>query len=156
SQYGAWMFPVFRLLAKLRFLRGSVFDVFGRTQERKKQRALIVEYETTLHDLLARLEPDTHALCVQIASVPDEIRGFGHVMERHLQAAKAKEAKLIAALHAPAERAAASALATTHALTTPFGDRAVMQTFLRGLLACPPCFPRCLRWPTSAAEMHCP
>jgi indolepyruvate ferredoxin oxidoreductase len=108
SQYGAWMFPAFRVLAKLRFLRGGLFDIFGYAEERRLERARIGEYEATLRNLLARLDRDTHALCVQIAAIPEEIRGFGHVRQRHLKAAKAKEAELIAALRAPAaERAAA-------------------------------------------------
>jgi len=108
SQYGAWMFPAFRVLAKLRFLRGGSFDIFGRTEERRTERARIGEYETTLRNLLAGLDHDKHALCVQIAAIPEEIRGFGHVKERHLKAAKAKEAELIAALRAPAEGRAAA------------------------------------------------
>jgi indolepyruvate ferredoxin oxidoreductase len=108
SQYGAWMFPAFRVLAKLRFLRGGLFDIFGYAEERRLERARIGEYEATLRNLLARLDRDTHALCAQIAAIPEEIRGFGHVRQRHLKAAKAKEAELIAALRAPAaERAAA-------------------------------------------------
>ena len=108
AQYGAWMFPAFRLLAKLRFLRGGAFDIFGRTQERKTERALIGEYEATMRDLLARLDRDTHAICVQIAAIPEEIRGYGHVKERHLKAAKAKQAELVASLRAPAQGRAAA------------------------------------------------
>jgi indolepyruvate ferredoxin oxidoreductase len=108
SQYGAWMFPAFRVLAKLRFLRGGLFDIFGHSEERRTERARVGEYETTLRDLLARLDRDKHALCVQIATIPEEIRGFGHVRQRHLKAAKAKEAELIAALRAPAGGRAAA------------------------------------------------
>jgi indolepyruvate ferredoxin oxidoreductase len=108
SQYGAWLFPAFRVLAKLRFLRGGLFDIFGHTEERRAERALIGEYETTMRNLLAGLDRDKHALCVQIAAIPEEIRGFGHVRQRHLKAAKAKEAELIAALRAPAEGRAAA------------------------------------------------
>jgi indolepyruvate ferredoxin oxidoreductase len=111
SQYGEWIFPAFRLLAKLRFLRGGVFDIFGHSEERRDERARIDEYEATLRDLLARLDRDTHALCVQIAAIPEEIRGFGHVRLRHVKAAKAKEAELIAALRAPAEERTSAVVA---------------------------------------------
>jgi indolepyruvate ferredoxin oxidoreductase len=107
-EYGPWMFTAFKLLAKLRFLRGGALDIFGRTEERRTERALIGEYEKTIDELLAKLSPDNHALAVQIARIPEEIRGFGHVKERHLKAAKEKEAKLLAAFRTPvASRAAA-------------------------------------------------
>ena len=108
SRYGAWMFPAFEVLAKLRFLRGGLFDIFGHTEERRAERARIAEYEATLHGLLAGLDRNTHALCVRIAAIPEEIRGFGHVRQRHLKAARAKEAELIAALRALAEERAAA------------------------------------------------
>ena len=108
SQYGAWVYPVFGVLAKLRFLRGGAFDIFGRTEERRTERALIGEYEATVRELLQRLDRDAHAVCVQIASIPEEIRGYGHVKERHLQAARAKQAELVAALRAPAAGRAAA------------------------------------------------
>jgi len=99
---------VFRVLAKLRFLRGGLFDIFGHTEERRAERALIGEYETTMRNLLAGLDRDKHALSVQIAAIPEEIRGFGHVRQRHLKAAKAREAELIEALRAPVEGRAAA------------------------------------------------
>jgi len=108
KEYGPWMFTAFRLLAKLRFLRGGPLDVFGRTEERRTERRLIEDYAKQIDELLAKLTPDNHALAVQIASIPEEIRGYGHVKERHLHAAKAKEAKLLEAFRNPqAARAAA-------------------------------------------------
>jgi indolepyruvate ferredoxin oxidoreductase len=107
-EYGPWMFAAFKLLAKLRFLRGSALDIFGYAEERRTERALIAEYEQTVDELLARLAPDNHALAVQIARIPEEIRGFGHVKARHLEAVKEKRAKLLATFRAPeASRAAA-------------------------------------------------
>jgi indolepyruvate ferredoxin oxidoreductase len=107
-EYGPWMFPAFKVLSKLRFLRGSALDVFGYTQERRTERQLIADYEKTVDELLAKLTPENHALAVQIASIPEEIRGFGHVKARHLAAAKAKEAKLLEAWRAPMESRAAA------------------------------------------------
>ncbi len=107
-EFGAWMLPVFRLLARLKGLRGTVFDPFGRTEERRMERRLIVDYEKTVDELLAHLAHDNHALAVEIASTPEHIRGFGHVKQRHQKEAKAKEAKLLAQFRAPAQPRAAA------------------------------------------------
>jgi len=100
SVYGPWMMGMFRVLAKLRRFRGTPLDVFTRTAERRMERALIGEYEKLVDELVAALAPHNHALAVQLASLPEHIRGFGHVKERHVKAAKAKEAELIAAFRA--------------------------------------------------------
>lgn len=83
-RYGGWMRHAFKLLAKLRFLRGTAFDPFGWTAERRKERALIERYRATVEELLAGLSPERLPLAVEIASLPERIRGFGHVKERHL------------------------------------------------------------------------
>ncbi len=93
--FGPWMLSAFRLLAKLKFLRGTPFDPFGRSAERRTERALIRDYETMLEELLAKLSPQNHHLAVGLASIPEKIRGFGHVKAWHLQSAKAEEAALI-------------------------------------------------------------
>ena len=103
--FGPWMMAAFRTLAKLRRFRGGALDLFGRTAERRMERALIRDYEAIVDELVASLRPDNHALAVEIAQVPEHIRGFGHVKERHVKAAKEKEAALLArfrALRAPA------------------------------------------------------
>ena len=100
SVYGPWMMRAFGVLAKLRRFRGTALDVFGRTAERRMERALIGQYETLIAELLAALAPHNHALAVELAQIPEHIRGFGHVKERHLAAAKAKEAELVAAFRA--------------------------------------------------------
>ncbi|PKL98718.1 MAG: indolepyruvate ferredoxin oxidoreductase, partial [Gammaproteobacteria bacterium HGW-Gammaproteobacteria-7] len=87
-EYGPWVFTAFKLLARLKGLRGSVFDPFGYTAERREERRLIEEYFTTIEQLLAGLNGDNHALAVEIASVPEHIRGFGHVKEAHLAKAR--------------------------------------------------------------------
>ena len=96
KEYGPWMFKAFGLLAKLKFLRGGRFDVFGRTEERRMERKLIGDYEATVQLLLDGLDDDRLALAVEIASVPEHIRGFGHVKEAHFEQAKAREAALLA------------------------------------------------------------
>jgi indolepyruvate ferredoxin oxidoreductase len=94
--YGPWMLRAFGVLAKLKFLRGGVFDAFGRTAERRMERQLIEDYRATVTGLLDTLDPDRLPLAVRIASLPEQIRGYGHVKERHLHAAKAQEAQLLA------------------------------------------------------------
>jgi indolepyruvate ferredoxin oxidoreductase len=89
------MLTVFRYMAKLKFLRGTVLDPFGYTAERKIERQLVRDYETLLDELLAKLAPDNHDLAVGLAAIPEKIRGFGHVKLRHLTAAKADEAALL-------------------------------------------------------------
>jgi indolepyruvate ferredoxin oxidoreductase len=108
-RFGAWMRPVFGLLKSLRLLRGTPFDVFGYTEERRTERALIGEYEQTIERLLAGLTPQNHALAVQIASIPDEIRGYGHIKARTLAPARKKRDELLARYEAgpAAQRAAA-------------------------------------------------
>jgi len=95
--YGPWMLSAFRVLAKLRRFRGTALDVFGRTAERRMERALPGEYAQLIDELLATLAPHNHALAVELAQVPEHIRGYGAVKERHLKAAKAKETELLAA-----------------------------------------------------------
>jgi len=94
--YGGWMLAAFAVLAKLRRLRGTPFDPFGRTPERRAERALIAEYERTLDTIVAGLTPENHAIAVEWAAVPFEIRGYGHVKEASRERAAAKAAALAA------------------------------------------------------------
>jgi indolepyruvate ferredoxin oxidoreductase len=94
--FGPWMLSAFRWLARFKFLRGTRFDVFGRTAERRRERQLIAEYEALIAELLERLTPENHAIAVELATVPEYIRGFGHVKDAHLAEAKAHEAELLA------------------------------------------------------------
>jgi indolepyruvate ferredoxin oxidoreductase len=108
QEFGPWMMKAFGVLAKLKFLRGSAFDIFGYTEERKTERALIAQYRDTIAALLPRLKADNLAKAVAVASIPEEIRGFGHVKERHLKAAKEKEASLLKEFDAPKTAPASS------------------------------------------------
>jgi indolepyruvate ferredoxin oxidoreductase len=101
KEYGPWMFKAFGLLAKLKGLRGGRFDVFGYTEERRGERQLIADYEKTLQELLGGLDARRLALAVDIASIPEYIRGYGHVKEAHLHEAKAREATLLATWRNP-------------------------------------------------------
>jgi indolepyruvate ferredoxin oxidoreductase len=100
QEFGPWMMKAFGVLAKLKGLRGTALDVFGYTDERKMERALIGEYRRTVEALLPKLTLDNLAQAVAIAGIPEDIRGFGHVKERNLAAAKRKEAELLAAFDA--------------------------------------------------------
>jgi indolepyruvate ferredoxin oxidoreductase len=93
--FGPWLLPAFRALAKLKFLRGTPFDPFGRSAERRTERALIRDYEALLDELLAKLSAQNHHLAVGLAAIPEKIRGFGHVKAWHLERAKAEEAALL-------------------------------------------------------------
>jgi indolepyruvate ferredoxin oxidoreductase len=100
--YGGWMKRAFGVLARFKGLRGTAFDVFGYTEERRTERALIVEYRALVDELLAALSADRLADAVALASLPQEIRGYGHVKERHLAKVRAKWSAQLAAWRAGA------------------------------------------------------
>ena len=107
-RYGAWLLPVLGVLAKGKRLRGTVLDIFGRTAERRLERKLLADYEALLVELTAKLTSDNHGVAVELARVPEQIRGFGHVKEANVERAKLREAELRAAFDAePAVLAAA-------------------------------------------------
>ncbi len=107
--FGPWMRSAFSVLARLKGLRGSAFDPFGRSEERRTERALIGEYRAAIEELLGGLSAPKLALAVEIARIPEDIRGYGHVKERHLAAARAKWQGLMAQWRGPAERARTAA-----------------------------------------------
>ena len=86
---------VFKMLAPLKFLRGSFFDVFGKTEERRTERQLITDYQQSIEDVLSNLTSENHALAIAIAKIPDQIRGYGHVKEASVVIAKAKQKDLL-------------------------------------------------------------
>jgi indolepyruvate ferredoxin oxidoreductase len=108
KEYGAWVMPMFRILASLKKLRGTKLDIFGYSEERRMERRLIGEYEATIEEVLATLGQDNHALAVQIASVPETMRGFGHVKDKNVKAAKEREASLLTAYKSPATQSVAA------------------------------------------------
>jgi indolepyruvate ferredoxin oxidoreductase len=92
---GGWMWPVLDVLARGKRLRGTAFDPFGRTDERRLERQLIVEYEARVDELLAGLSEERHAVAIAIANVPGSIRGYGHVKLASLTIARARERELL-------------------------------------------------------------
>jgi indolepyruvate ferredoxin oxidoreductase len=95
KEFGGWMIHVFRVLARLKFLRGGAFDPFGRTEERRLERRLIADYEARVAELAEGLSADKLAVAVAIANVPAQIRGFGHVKLASLAIARARESELL-------------------------------------------------------------
>jgi indolepyruvate ferredoxin oxidoreductase len=92
--YGAWMYHVLRLLARLKRLRGTKLDPFGYTRERRAERRLITDYRSVIDFLLENLSADNRALAVRIAEIPMRMRGFGHVKERNVGVALEEQATL--------------------------------------------------------------
>jgi indolepyruvate ferredoxin oxidoreductase len=101
-RFGPWILPVFRGLARLKGLRGTAFDPFGYSAERKTERRLIADYETALDEIAERLTPDNHAVAVELAGLPETIRGFGPVKAAAIEAAESRREELLAALRKPA------------------------------------------------------
>ncbi len=108
--FGPWMLTAFAMLARLRFLRGTALDIFGYSAERRRERALIDEYCSRIEGLLPSITAAKMKLAVEVASLPEHIRGFGHVKERHLADVESKTPQLLAAFHdsKPAPRAIAA------------------------------------------------
>ena len=94
-EFGPWMMSVFTIIAKLKFLRGTKFDIFGYSSERKLERQLIDAYEKNIELVLSKLNNENYELAVAIASIPEHIRGFGHVKENHIEKAKLEEQSLL-------------------------------------------------------------
>jgi indolepyruvate ferredoxin oxidoreductase len=100
-RYGPWMLRTFQLLARLKFLRNTALDPFGRSEERRIERRLITDYEGLLGELLANLAPENHALAVALGRLPEQIRGFGHVKAANLAKVRAEQEKLLESFRAP-------------------------------------------------------
>jgi indolepyruvate ferredoxin oxidoreductase len=94
--FGPWIIPVFRLLAKMAPLRGTAFDLFGRTAERRMERRLISQYEADIAEIIASYTPAKQALATEIAELPLAIRGFGPVKQVNVEKTEARRAALMA------------------------------------------------------------
>lgn len=98
-EFGPWMRPAFRLLAKLKILRGTMFDVFGYTSERQFERRLIEAYERDIIAIFQRLSVDNLHDAIALAKLPTMIKGFGHVKQANAERAAQERARLIAQFH---------------------------------------------------------
>jgi indolepyruvate ferredoxin oxidoreductase len=104
QKFGPWLLPAFRVLAKLKFLRGTAFDLFGKSEERRTERELIEQYVALVGELTAGLTAENLPLALELANLPDLIRGFGHVKENNLTATRVKWQALLARWRAPHDR----------------------------------------------------
>ena len=107
-EFGPWVLKLMPLLARMKVLRGGFWDIFGRTAERRMERQLITDYEATLAEVLVNLDHENHAMAVNIAEVPNRIRGFGHVKEKALVQAKKAETEMLELYRAPSQRTTAA------------------------------------------------
>jgi indolepyruvate ferredoxin oxidoreductase len=123
--FGSWLWPVLGLMARGKFLRGSFFDPFGRTLERKMERALPGDYETTLTQVLAKLEPTHLAAATELAGLHAKIRGYGPVKLASLVAVKKREQVLARQLGVQA--------ATAPVVTQALAEMASSPTMLKGI-----------------------
>jgi len=99
--FGPWIFTAFKFLAKLKGLRGGAFDIFGRTAERRHERQMIEDCIEEVEEIASKLSSKNHEAAVVLASVPDEIRGYAHVKEKSIDAAKVLHDRRLAAFSNP-------------------------------------------------------
>jgi indolepyruvate ferredoxin oxidoreductase len=99
--FGPWMMAAFGVLAKFKGLRGTALDVFGYTAERKMERQLIADYEALVNDIIANVNEANYQTAVDLASVPEHIRGFGHVKHEHFVEAKKRWDELLVKFRNP-------------------------------------------------------
>jgi indolepyruvate ferredoxin oxidoreductase len=94
AQYGSWMWQAFKLLARFKFLRATVLDPFGKTDERRLERQLIDDYRASIEKALANLSEQNLAHAIDLAALPEQIRGFGHVKLASIEKVKVRWAAL--------------------------------------------------------------
>ena len=99
--FGAWMMVGFRVLAAMKGLRGTAFDVFGYSQERKQERALIAQYEQCLEQVVKHLDEGNYGVALELAKVPEEVRGYGHVKEPAIKKARSQLTQLLTQIEHP-------------------------------------------------------
>jgi indolepyruvate ferredoxin oxidoreductase len=99
--FGPWMMSAFKVLAKFKGLRGGALDIFGYSAERKMERQLIEDYAKTIDEIVRNVSVDNYDTTVDIASIPEHIRGFGHVKDAHFVEAKKRETELLAKFRNP-------------------------------------------------------
>ncbi|HEX7937059.1 MAG TPA: indolepyruvate ferredoxin oxidoreductase family protein [Paraburkholderia sp.] len=101
KKYGPWVFSAMHVLAKFKFLRGTALDVFGKTEERRTERALIGEYEALVRELIGGLTVQKRELALELANLPDGIRGYGHIKENNLKGVRVKWNELLTRWRSP-------------------------------------------------------
>ena len=97
-EFGPWLLPVFRVLAKLKWLRGTRLDIFALTKERKEEREDLARYEADLAEIIGCLDTRNYATAVALAMLPEKLRGYGHVKAGNRQKLLAQRSTLLAQL----------------------------------------------------------
>ena len=97
-EFGAWILPLFRLLARMKGLRGSAFDPFGRSAERQEERAAIARFEGDMAEVFQLLTPENLATAQELAALPMSVRGYGPVRAAAAQQADVRRAALLEVL----------------------------------------------------------
>src|SRR4030095_16865743 len=101
KEFGPWMMTAFGVLARLKWLRGTAFDPFARSEDRKLERRLIAEYAALVAEILAGLSAENHATAVALAALPEQIRGYGHIKEGNVASVRKRQEELLAAFRSP-------------------------------------------------------
>ncbi|MFH7042570.1 indolepyruvate ferredoxin oxidoreductase family protein [Paucibacter sp. JuS9] len=110
-ELGSWTFSAFKLLARMKGLRGGLLDVFGKTEERRMERQLLADYEVLVEELSQQLTAEKLELALQLARLPEKIRGYGHVKLANLVTARAQWKDLLDRLHGRAAEAPVAVVA---------------------------------------------
>ena len=97
SAYGPWMQNILKLVSRMKFLRGTALDPFGKSRDRKLERQLIAKYEEIIREITASLNTENHRLAVELASFPEFIRGYGYIKHQHLDTAEKQIEELLVA-----------------------------------------------------------
>jgi len=108
KEFGPWMLKAFGGLSRLKGLRGTAFDIFGYTQERRAERRMIEDYIAVITDILPLAQGKDKAIALQIAELPDMVRGYGHVKEKNMANYEARKAELLQRLKHPAPETVAA------------------------------------------------
>jgi indolepyruvate ferredoxin oxidoreductase len=101
KEFGPWMMTVFGVLARLKWVRGTAFDPFARSADRKLERRLIADYEALVAEVLAGLSAENHATAVALATLPEKIRGYGHIKEGNVASVRKRQEELLASFRSP-------------------------------------------------------
>jgi indolepyruvate ferredoxin oxidoreductase len=101
KQFGPWMMTAFQVLARLKGLRGTAFDPFAKSEDRRLERQLIAEYEAVVEEVITGLTAENHATAVALAGLPEQVRGYGHIKEANVVNARKCRDELLAAFRSP-------------------------------------------------------
>ena len=102
-EFGPWLMPVLRILAKLKWLRGTRWDVFALIGERRQEREDLARYQADVTEVCDRLTPDNYRAAQQLMRLPEQLRGYGHVKARNREALMAARSQLLIEFYGDAQ-----------------------------------------------------